>query len=146
MSQTLRRLENKRKPEEEEAERRKRQRKNDKERHAAPVHQAKLMDARDTQICELKEADSTGQRRKLVLPSALVGEFEPEDVVKIGQAGENAKVLVSGRSDARGKLLSDYQGLETARISRTPRTTPRRNYTFMLGSPSSPHLLKQLIM
>jgi pre-mRNA-splicing factor CDC5/CEF1 len=49
-----------------------------------------------------------------------------EDIVKIGQAGENAKALVSGGSDASGRLLSDYEGLETARMARTPRTAPQR--------------------
>jgi pre-mRNA-splicing factor CDC5/CEF1 len=127
VGQTLRRLENKRKPEEEEAERKKRQRKNTTGKEGdGPSHQTKFIAARDAQIQKLKEAESIGRRRKLVLPTAQVGEVELEDIVKIGQAGENAKALVSGGSDASGKLLSDYEGLESARMARTPRTAPQR--------------------
>ena len=77
----------KRKPEEE-TERNKRQR-----QHAAgnegsenSGHQTKFVAARDAQIQNLKEAESIGRRRKLVLPGAQVGEAELEDIVKIGQA------------------------------------------------------------
>ena len=132
MGQTLRRLENKRKPEEEEAEGKKRQRKNGEEGEAAPAYQTKFVAARDAQIQTLKEAESIGRRRKLVLPTAQVGEVELEDIVKIGQAGENAKALVVGGSDASGRLLSDYEGLETARMARTPRTAPQRKYPFLI--------------
>lgn len=143
MGQTLRRLENKRKPEEEEAERKKRQRKNEGD---GPAHQTKFIAARDAQIQKLKEAESIGRRRKLVLPTAQVGEVELEDIVKIGQAGENAKALVFGGSDASGRLLSDYEGLETARMARTPRTAPQREcLPLSLSSVGSP-LLKKLIM
>ncbi|RDX45467.1 Cc.Cdc5 protein [Lentinus brumalis] len=122
VGQTLRRLENKRKPEDEEAERRKRQKKDGK--GDAP-HQTKFVAARDAQIQKLKEAESIGRRRKLVLPEAQVGEKELEDIVKIGQAGENAKALVSGGTEASAKLLNDYEGLEKARMARTPRTAPQ---------------------
>jgi pre-mRNA-splicing factor CDC5/CEF1 len=74
----------------------------------------------------LKEAEEIGRRRKLVLPSAQVGEAELEDIVKIGQAGETAKSLVGGGTDASGRLLSDYEGLERAKMARTPRTVPQR--------------------
>ena len=121
VGQSLRRLENKRKPEEEEAERKKRQRKNKE-----GEHETKFMPARDAQIQKLKEAESIGRRRKLVLPGAQVGEAELEEIVKIGQAGENARALVGGGSDASGKLLSEYDGLEAARMARTPRTAPQR--------------------
>ena len=49
------------------------------------------------------------------LPTAQVGEVELEDIIKIGQAREKAKALVVGGSDsdASGRLLSDYEGLET---------------------------------
>ncbi|CDO68996.1 hypothetical protein BN946_scf184834.g3 [Trametes cinnabarina] len=122
VGQTLRRLENKRKPEEEEAERRKRQRKDGK--GEAP-HQTKFVAARDAQIQKLKEAESVGRRRKLVLPAAQVGEKELEDIVKIGQASENAKALVAGGTEASTKLLNDYEGLEKAQMARTPRTAPQ---------------------
>ena len=59
--------------------------------------------------------------------------MELEDIVKIGQAGENAKALVVGGSDASGRLLSDYEGLEAARMARTPRTAPQRTYIFLIG-------------
>ena len=61
-----------------------------------------------------------------MLPAAQVGETELEEIVKIGQAGENAKALVSvGGSEASARLLSDYEGLEKARMARTPRTAPQ---------------------
>ena len=145
MGQALRRLENKRKPEEEEAERKKRQRKNGKEGEAAPAHQTKLIAARDAQIQKLKEAESIGRRRKLVLPTAQVGELELEDIVKIGQAGENAKALVVGGSDASGRLLSDYDGLEAARVARTPRTAPQCTYFLLIGFIHRAHCNKALL-
>lgn len=125
VGQSLRRLENKRKPEEEEAERKKRQ-KREKE-----GGQTKFVPAREAQIQKLKEAESIGRRRKLVLPGAQVGEAELEEIVKIGQAGENAKALVQGGSDASGKLLSDYDGLDAARSARTPRTAPQQDNVLM---------------
>ncbi|KAF5331050.1 hypothetical protein D9619_005704 [Psilocybe cf. subviscida] len=133
VGQTLRRLDNKRKPEEEEAERKKRQRKaaEGKQGDGAQNHQTKFIAARDAQIQKLKEAESIGRRRKLNLPTAQVGENELEDIVKIGQAGENAKSLVAGGSDASGKLLSDYEGLEAARMARTPRTAPQQDNVLM---------------
>src|SRR6202034_4517188 len=78
VGQTLRRLENKRKPEEDEAERKKRQRKaaSAKEGKEGSGHQTKFVAARDAQIQKLKEAESIGRRRKLVLPGAQVGEAE----------------------------------------------------------------------
>jgi len=121
VGQSLRRLENKRKPDDEEAERRKRQRKGKDE---AP-HQTKFVPAREAQIQKLKEAESIGRRRKLELPAAQVGEAELEDIVKIGQAGEHARSLVAGGGDASGRLLSDYEGLERAKMTRTPRTAPQ---------------------
>jgi pre-mRNA-splicing factor CDC5/CEF1 len=94
------------------------------------VHQTKFIAARDAQIQKLKEAESIGRRRKLVLPGAQVGEAELDYIVKIGQAGENAKALVGGGTHASGKLLSDYEGLENARMARTPRTAPQRRVFF----------------
>ncbi|GJE97929.1 pre-mRNA splicing factor component-domain-containing protein [Phanerochaete sordida] len=125
VGQTLRRLENKRKPEEEDAERKKRQRRG-KEGDNTP-HETKFVAARDAQIQKLKEAESIGRRRKLMLPAAQVGESELEEIVKIGQAGEEAKALVAGGSEATERLLSDYEGLEKARMARTPRTAPQHD-------------------
>ncbi|TFK72579.1 hypothetical protein BDN72DRAFT_317578 [Pluteus cervinus] len=118
VGQSLRRLENKRKPDEEEAERKKRQRKAEND----GPHQTKFLAARDAQIQKLKEAESIGRRRELLLPAPQVSEAEFDEIVKIGQAGEGAKALVAGGSDASGRLLSDYEGLENARMARTPRT------------------------
>ena len=61
-----------------------------------------------------------------MLPAAQVGEVELEEIVKIGQAGEDAKALVAGGgSEATERLLSDYEGLERAKMARTPRTAPQ---------------------
>ncbi|TCD60267.1 Pre-mRNA-splicing factor cef1 [Steccherinum ochraceum] len=127
VGQSLRRLENKRKTDDEEAERRKRQRKNADGKGGEAPHQTKFIAARDAQIQKLKEAESIGRRRKLALPDAQVGEAELEDIVKIGQAGENAKSLVAGGSEAAGRLLSDYEGLDKAKMARTPRTAPQQD-------------------
>ncbi|KAG6813103.1 hypothetical protein H0H92_013957 [Tricholoma furcatifolium] len=129
VGQTLRRLENKRKPEEEEAERKKRQKK--AKEGEGSGHQTKFIAARDAQIQKLNEAESIGRRTKLVLPAAQVGEAELEEIVKIGQAGESAKALVDGGSDASGRLLSAYEGLENARMARTPRTAPQQDTVLM---------------
>ncbi|KAJ3554584.1 hypothetical protein NM688_g3033 [Phlebia brevispora] len=123
VGQTLRRLENKRKPEAEEEERKKRQRRG-KEGENAP-QQTKFVPARDAQIQKLKEAESIGRRRKLVLPAAQVGEAELEEIVRIGHAGEEAKSLVAGGSEATESLLSDYEGLDKAKMAKTPRTAPQ---------------------
>ncbi|KZT03429.1 Cc.Cdc5 protein [Laetiporus sulphureus 93-53] len=127
VGQSLRRLENKRRPDDEEAERRKRQRKANNKEGENASHQTKFVAARDAQIQKLKEAESIGRRRKLALPAAQVGEAELEDIVKIGQAGENAKALVAGGNEASARLLSDYEGLERARMARTPRTAPQHD-------------------
>ncbi len=89
-------------------------------------HQTKFIPARDAQIQKLKEAESVGRRRKLVLPDAQVGEAELENIAKIGQASESAKALVEGGTDASARLLGDYENLENARMARTPRTAPQR--------------------
>lgn len=128
VGQSLRKLDNKRKPEEEEAERKKRQRKG-KEGESEGPHQTKFVAARDAQIQKLKEAEQIGKRRKLVLPEAQVGEAELEEIVKIGQAGQNARALIGEGSEASEQLLGEYDGLEKARMARTPRTAPQRTLT-----------------
>ncbi|KAI0062211.1 hypothetical protein BV25DRAFT_1825641 [Artomyces pyxidatus] len=130
VGQTLRRLENKRKPEEEEAERKKRQ-KRGKEGEGNGPHQTKFIAARDAQIQKLKEAESIGRRGKLVLPAAQVGEAELEEIVKIGQASENARALVGGADDPSGQLLGEYDSLERAKMARTPRTAPQQDNIMM---------------
>ncbi|KIY45429.1 hypothetical protein FISHEDRAFT_49198 [Fistulina hepatica ATCC 64428] len=122
VGKSLRRLENKRKPDEEETERKKRQKTNKDD-----IHQTKFIAARDAQIQKLREAESISRRRKLMLPPAQVGEAELEDIVKIGMAGENAKALVGSGMEASERLLSDYEGLEGAKMARTPRTAPMQD-------------------
>ncbi|KAI9510380.1 pre-mRNA splicing factor component-domain-containing protein [Russula earlei] len=129
VGQTLRRLENKRRPEEEEAERKKRQ-KRGKEGEKGP-HQTKFIAARDAQIQKLKEAESIGRRGKLVLPAAQVSDAELEEIVKIGQASENAKALVGGTDDPSEQLLGGYDTLERAKMARTPRTAPQQDTILM---------------
>ncbi|KAI9571152.1 pre-mRNA splicing factor component-domain-containing protein [Boletus coccyginus] len=126
VGQSLRRLENKRKTDDDEAERRKRQRRNAENKGNEP-HQTKFIAARDAQIQKLKEAESIGRRRKLVLPGAQVGETELEEIVKIGQMGEKSKSLIADGSAATSKLIGEYEGLESARMARTPRTAPQQD-------------------
>ena len=64
----------------------------------------------------------------MVLPGAQVGETELEEIVKIGQSGEKSKALVADGSAATSKLIGEYEGLEGARMARTPRTAPQRKF------------------
>lgn len=66
---------------------------------------------REAQTQKLKEAETIGRGRKLVLPTAQVGESELEEIVKSGIGGEEAKALVSatGANEASGRLLSDHE-------------------------------------
>ncbi|KAG8786519.1 Pre-mRNA-splicing factor cef1 [Ceratobasidium sp. 428] len=128
VGQSLRRLENKRKPREEEAKAKKRQKKG-KEGTNDP-HPTKFIAARDAQIQRLKEAEQISRRRSFALsPKAQVGKAELEEIVKIGQAGQSARALMNDegeRNGASGRLLGEYEGLGHARMARTPRTAPRR--------------------
>ncbi|CAG7851947.1 Pre-mRNA-splicing factor CEF1 [Serendipita indica DSM 11827] len=128
VGQTLRRLENKRKPEEEEAERKKRQKKLE-EGKKGTQHETKFLPARDAQIQKLKEAEQISRRRKLVLPQAQVGEKELEEIVKIGMGGRDARAIVEegGINEMTGGLLGEYDGLKDARMARTPRTGPQED-------------------
>ncbi|KAG6375501.1 pre-mRNA splicing factor component-domain-containing protein [Boletus reticuloceps] len=126
VGQSLRRLENKRRTDDDDAERRKRQRRNAENKGNEP-HQTKFIAARDAQIQKLKDAESIGRRRKLELPAAQVGETELEEIVKIGQSGEKTKALVTDGSAATAKLIGEYEGLEGARMARTPRTAPQQD-------------------
>ncbi|QRW15100.1 pre-mRNA-splicing factor CEF1 [Ceratobasidium sp. AG-Ba] len=128
VGQSLRRLENKRKPQDEEAEAKKRQKKG-KEGGNEP-HSTKFIAARDAQIQKLKEAEQISKRRSLVLPAAQVGEAELEEIVKIGQAGQSARALMNDEgegNEASGRLLGEYEGLGHARMARTPRTAPQED-------------------
>ena len=54
-----------------------------------------------------------------MLPTAQVSDAELEEIVKIGQAGENAKALVGGTNDPSEQLLGGYDNLERAKMART---------------------------
>ncbi|CAG8555324.1 7322_t:CDS:2, partial [Acaulospora colombiana] len=127
VGQTLRRLENKRKPEDEEAERKKKQKRNEDAKKSG--HETKFLPARDAQIQKLKEAEQISRRRKLVLPQAQVGEKELEEIVKIGLGGKEARAMVEegGVGDMTSGLLGEYDGLKDARMARTPRTGPQED-------------------
>ena len=114
------------------------------QRSPGPRHQTKFIPARDAQIQKPKATDSIGRRRKLVFPNAQVGEAELEEIIEIGQTGENANSLVSGGSKVSSKLFGEYDELESAKMARTPRTTPQRRFdlhtfglrtTLWLGTP-----------
>jgi len=130
VGQSLRRLENKRKPDDEEVERRKRQRTKEQQgKNGNEPHQTKFVAARDAQIQKLKEAEQIGKRRKLMLPPAQVAEAELEEIVKIGQASESARALVArDGEEATGQLLDEYSELDKAKMARTPRTAPQREF------------------
>ncbi|PVF95849.1 hypothetical protein CPB86DRAFT_558229 [Serendipita vermifera] len=127
VGQTLRRLENKRKPEDEEAERKKKQKRNEDAKKSG--HETKFLPARDAQIQKLKEAEQISRRRKLVLPQAQVGEKELEEIVKIGLGGKEARAMVEegGVGDMTSSLLGEHDGLKDARMARTPRTGPQED-------------------
>jgi pre-mRNA-splicing factor CDC5/CEF1 len=98
-----------------------RQRKTEAAKDTTP-HETKFLVTHDAKNWKLKEAESIGRRRKLVLPTAQAGQAESKKIVKIGQARENAKALAGATDSASGRLLSDYEGLENARFARTYRT------------------------
>lgn len=71
-----------------------------------------------------KMAEPMKKRSKLVLPTPQISDAELEEVVKLGQASENARQIaeegaVNGASDA---LLSDYTMTPGTANLRTPRT------------------------
>ena len=52
-----------------------------------------------------------------------MGEVELEEIVKIGQAGESTRVLLSSDNEAiqaSGQLLGDYEGLDQVKMACTP--------------------------
>lgn len=81
---------------------------------------------RAEQLRKMREADSISKRRKLTLPEAQVDERELENIVKLGQAGEQAREMVSG-SEATQGLLTDFDALSKAKTARTPRTAPEED-------------------
>lgn len=69
-------------------------------------------------------ADSTKKRSKLVLPAPQISDAELDEVVKLGQASEDAKSFANEEGGASQHLLADYSmtpSLGTPAL-RTPRT------------------------
>jgi pre-mRNA-splicing factor CDC5/CEF1 len=84
--------------------------------------------AREAQIQKLKETEQIIKRRKLNLPQPQVGEAELEDIVKIGRSSRTALDLVGSSAEAgqaSDKLIGEYDGLNKARMARTPMTAPQ---------------------
>lgn len=69
--------------------------------------------------------DSTKKRSKLVLPAPQISDAELEEVVKLGQTSEEAKLLAVGNEEGASQhLLADYSvtpSLATPSL-RTPHT------------------------
>lgn len=124
---TMRELEGgRRKKEMEEAEKRKRQKKAKENAAKEGGAMANFVPGKDAQIQKLKEEQQISKRRKLVLPGAQVSEQELEEIVKIGQAGEEARLAAEeGGNEAGRGLLGDYSALAHAKDARTPRTAPQ---------------------
>lgn len=128
VGKTMRELEGgKRKKDMEDAERRKRQKKakdaTNEQQSGAMAH---FQGAREAQVQKLREEQQISKRRKLILPGAQVSEQELEEIVKIGQAGENARLAVEeGGNEAGRGLLGEYSALSHAKDIRTPRTAPQ---------------------
>ncbi|KAI5475292.1 pre-mRNA-splicing factor CDC5/CEF1 [Pseudohyphozyma bogoriensis] len=120
---SLRALEGKRKQDIEEEKEKKKQKKARENKDADAM--SHFIPAKDTLIQQQKEAAQISKRRRLVLPGPQVGESELEEIVKIGQAGENARALVDeSGNDASQGLLGEYSALGHAKDARTPRTAP----------------------
>lgn len=101
-----------------EQEKRKRQEK----RPAQPKH--------DDALRRLQEEDVVTKRRKLQLPDAQVGERELEQIVKMGQAGNEARALVqSDEGAATDGLLGEYATMEPPE---TPVATPHASHDTLL--------------
>lgn len=109
----------------EEDERRKKQKQTKENKDAGAM--SHFIPAKDNLIQQQKEAQQISKRRRLVLPGPQVGENELEEIVKIGQAGANARAMVddNGNVSSQG-LLGEYSALGQAKDARTPRTAPQR--------------------
>lgn len=123
VGKTLRQLEGpKRKQNDEEEDRRKRQKKSQQDKGMDNFNKE-----RDERIKAMKQAEQIASRTKLNMPAPQVSDRELEDIVKVGQAGENARSLVDENGDDAGAagLLGDYSALAHAKDTRTPRTAPQ---------------------
>lgn len=130
LGKNLRQLEGqKRKQDIEEENRRKKQKQRKENKDADAM--SHFIPSKDSLIQQQKEAQQISNRKRLVLPAAQVGEAELEEIVKIGQAGENARAMVADSdNDASRGLLGEYSALGHAKDARTPRTAPQRELSF----------------
>lgn len=75
------------------------------------------------QINKLHDPDSVKKRSKLVLPKPQISDTELEEIVKMGQASETARLSVEDNNMASNALLSEYSVTPAAAHAlRTPRT------------------------
>lgn len=75
------------------------------------------------QINKLHDPDSVKKRSKLVLPKPQISDTELEEIVKMGQASETARLSVEDSNMASNALLSEYSVTPAAAHAlRTPRT------------------------
>lgn len=75
------------------------------------------------QINKLNNPDSVKKRSKLVLPKPQISDTELEEIVKMGQASETARLSVEDSHMASNALLSEYSVTPAAaQALRTPRT------------------------
>lgn len=75
------------------------------------------------QINKLNNPDSVKKRSKLVLPKPQISDTELEEIVKMGQASESARLSVEDSTMASNALLSEYSVTPAAAHAlRTPRT------------------------
>ena len=80
------------------------------------------------QLHRTNNPEMARKRSKLVLPSPQISDTELEEVVKLGQASESARLLAeeAGGESASQQLLADYSVTPMATPSalgaRTPRT------------------------
>ena len=116
----------------EEDDRRKKQKQKKENKDAEAM--SHFIPAKDTLIQQQKEAQQISKRRRLVLPGPQVGESELEEIVKMGQAGENARALVDENGNAASQgLLGEYSALGQAKDARTPRTAPQRSFSCLVA-------------
>lgn len=94
-----------------------------KKKEGEEKRKAEFSGQRAEQIRKMKESESISKRRKLTLPQAQVDETELENIVKLGQASEEARDLVAGGEITEG-LLTEFDALQKAKMARTPRTAP----------------------
>ncbi len=121
VGQSLRQLEGKRRQDLDDAEEKRKRQKKDGDKGS---QNTQFIAAREAQIAKLKETEQIIKRRKLNLPTPQVGEAELEDIVKIGRSSRTALDLV-GSSEASDKLIGEYDGLNKARMARTPMAAPQ---------------------